>query len=263
MAHSNNKVSSSIEEIKGDGSGEFEETIEEFEESNTKESKDTQLSSHDNVKKVLEWIPYDRFHNIEYIAKYEFGEVYRANWIDGNIFYWDNENQNWKRKDHNMFVNLKNLNTPNNIVLELTNKINIEYKIHGITQNPKTKNYMIVLDNICDKCNHICYAIHFQQNFKTWTSGNYNIDKLIQNSQLSGHTYYSVKYALEWIPYNRFYDIKYIAKDESYRANWIDGNISYWNDENQNWKRENYNMFVILKSLDTPKHIINEIENEA
>ena len=36
----------------------------------------------------LEWIPYDRFYDIKYIAKGEFGEVYRANWIDGYISYW-------------------------------------------------------------------------------------------------------------------------------------------------------------------------------
>ena len=42
----------------------------------------TQLSAEDYYK-VLEWIPYDRFRNIEYIAKGGFGKVYKANWIDG------------------------------------------------------------------------------------------------------------------------------------------------------------------------------------
>jgi hypothetical protein len=30
--------------------------------------------------------------------------VYRANWIDGYIRYWDNKDQNWKRESDSMFV---------------------------------------------------------------------------------------------------------------------------------------------------------------
>jgi hypothetical protein len=100
----------------------------------------SQLSAHNDVKQALEWIPYDRFYDIKYITKDKFGIVYKANWIDGNINYqddeninyqdddenmnyWDDKNQSWKRKDHNMFVKLKNLNTPNNLTLEFTNKV--------------------------------------------------------------------------------------------------------------------------------------------
>ncbi|RGB36389.1 hypothetical protein C1646_758206 [Rhizophagus diaphanus] len=41
--------------------------------------------------------------------------------------------------------------------------------------------------------------------------GNNDIDKFIQDTQLSAHS--DVREALEWIPYDRFHDIKYIAKD--------------------------------------------------
>ncbi|GBC11196.2 kinase-like domain-containing protein [Rhizophagus irregularis DAOM 181602=DAOM 197198] len=320
MAHNNNKVSSSIEEIKGDGSGEFEETIEEFEESNTKESKAqltnkinieykihgitqnpktknymisldtpkhiineieneinkpygitqdpetknymvvlnykyTQLSSHDDVEKAIELIPYDRFYDKMHVAKDKFSKVYRAKWIDGNINNWDNENQNWKRKGYNMFVTLK---TSKNIIIEIENEIN---RVYGITQHPNTKNYIMVLNYKCKVCNTICNAIYFQHKFIEWTSGNNDIDKFIQNTQLSSHD--NVEKVLEWIPYHRFYDIKYITKDESYRANWVDGNISHWDNENQNWKRKSHYMFVTLKSLlSNTKNITNEIENE-
>ena len=107
---------------------------------------------------------------------------------------------------------------------------------------------MVVLDDIiCEK------AIHFQQNFKNWTSGNNYIDKFIQDTQLLEHDY--TDKVLEWIPYNRFYNIKYITKGgfgKVYRANWIDGSIFFWSDYNQNWKRTNQNMFVILESLNNP-----------
>ena len=140
----------------------------------------------------------------------------------------------------------------------------IHHKFYGITQDPETKNYMVVvLDNKCEKCNHICNAIHFQQNFKNWTSGNNDIDKFIQDSQLLAHDFTD---KLEWIPYDRFYDIKYIAKDgfgKVYRANWIDGYINYWNHVNQNWERRNQNMFVILKSLNNSKKVTPEFMNKV
>uniref|UniRef100_U9V0Z5 Protein kinase domain-containing protein n=1 Tax=Rhizophagus irregularis (strain DAOM 181602 / DAOM 197198 / MUCL 43194) TaxID=747089 RepID=U9V0Z5_RHIID len=54
-----------------------------------------------------------------------------------------------------------------------------------------------------------CNVKHFQQNFKNWTSGNNDIDKIFQDKQLSANFYDQV---LEWIPYNKLYDIEYIAK---------------------------------------------------
>ncbi|CAB4438571.1 unnamed protein product [Rhizophagus irregularis] len=146
-----------------------------------------QLSAHGDVNEALEWIPYNKLYDIKYITKDEFGKVYRANWIDGCISIfpsWDNVNQNWKRNYLNMFVNLKSLNTPNDLTFELVNKIKFEYKFYGITQDPETKNYIIVLNNKCKKCDSICNAIHFQHRFIYWTSGNDDIDKFIQDTHL-------------------------------------------------------------------------------
>jgi hypothetical protein len=115
----------------------------------------------------------------------------------------------------------------------------------------------MVLSNICKKCNYTCNAIHFQQNFESWTSGNDDIDKFIQNTQLSAH--YDVTEALEWIPYNRLSNIKYIEKIGVYKANWIDGSISCWDNANQNWERFGQNKFITLKSLIATKNIINKV----
>jgi hypothetical protein len=138
----------------------------------------------------------------------------------------------------------------------------MHYKFYGITQDPKKENYMMVL-SCKEQCNDICNTIRFQQNFKSWASGNKTIDKFIQDTQLSEHTSY-VRKAIEWIPYDRFCRIKYIAKGgfgEVYRAIWIDGYIDKWNNENQSWEREDQNMFVILKSIDNPNiaEFINEV----
>jgi hypothetical protein len=122
----------------------------------------------------------------------------------------------------------------------------------------------MVLADKCEECNRICNAIYFYQKFLDWTSGNEDIDKFIQDTQLSAHD--NAKEALEWISYDRFYDIKNIAKDEFgivYRAKWIDGSISYWNNENQNWKREDQNAIVKFKNLKNLKDIALEFMNEV
>ncbi|PKK69001.1 hypothetical protein RhiirC2_781558 [Rhizophagus irregularis] len=197
---------------------------------------DTQLSAHDDIDKaLLEWIPYDRLYNIKYIAEDEFGKVYRANWIDGYITNWDSKNQNWKREDYNMFVNLKNLNNSKNVTIEFTNKIKIKYEFYGITQDPETNNYMMVLNKKCKKCDSICNTINFQHKFIDWTS--------------------------EWIPYDRLNDIAKNKFGNVYKANWIDGNISYWDDNNQNLKRD-HNRLVNLKRVNNLKNITIEFENE-
>jgi hypothetical protein len=123
---------------------------------------------------------------------------------------------------------------------------------------------MIVLDNVCKKCNRICNTIHFQQNFENWTSGNDDIDEFIQNTQLSTHD--DASNVLEWIPYNRFYNIKSIIENKFgkvYRAKWIDGDISHWDNYSKNWKRKNSNKFVILKNLNNLKNISSEFMNKV
>jgi hypothetical protein len=123
----------------------------------------------------------------------------------------------------------------------------------------KECNREITVPNWCCTCN----AKRFQQNFKNWTSGNDNIDKFIQNTQLAANSRYNL---LEWIPYDRFYNIKYIAKGgfgNVYRAIWIDGFILEWNDKDKNWERKEKNKFVVLKSLNNSKNVTLEFINEV
>src|SRR5579859_8076468 len=98
---------------------------------------------------------------------------------------------------------------------------------------------MMVLSDQCKKCYYKCNAIRFQQNFENWTSGNKYVDKFIQDTQLSAHNTYIVSDTLEWIPYNRLYDIKYIENFGIYKANWVDGCIDKWDNRNKNWERCN------------------------
>ncbi|GBC04728.1 hypothetical protein RclHR1_05830006 [Rhizophagus clarus] len=205
---------------------------------------DSQLSAHVTdyyygiSKAALEWIPYDRLTILNMLK------------VD----------LDWKRINQNLPVILKILDNPINTVSDFRNEITISHGVYGITQDPKTKTYMVILDNRCGRCN----AIIFQQFFNNWTSGNSDIDKFIQDSQLSDHSFISK--ALEWIPFDRFYDIKYIAKGgfgKVYRAKWIDGYIFRWDDRNKIWERNGQHKFVALKSLNNSKNINLGFINEA
>jgi hypothetical protein len=128
---------------------------------------------------------------------------------------------------------------------------------------------MVVFDiNKCGECNYTCNSIYFQRNFINWTSGNNDIDKFIQSTQLLDHNHDRCR-ALEWIPYDRFYDIAKGKFNKIYRANWIDGHImescyqNCWDNDNQNWKREKPNMFVILKILNNSTSITSEFINKV
>ncbi|CAB4435096.1 unnamed protein product [Rhizophagus irregularis] len=57
----------------------------------------------------------------------------------------------------------------------------------------------------CQSCN----AKRFKDNFKNWTSGNKHIDEFIQQSQLNAVHYRTF---LEWIPFEKFQNVTYIAE---------------------------------------------------
>jgi hypothetical protein len=119
---------------------------------------------------------------------------------------------------------------------------------------------MIVLSDKCKECNSICYTTRFLKNFQNWTSGNDNIDKYIQSTQSSAHN--SMEKALEWIPYEKFHDVEYIAEDK-YIASWIDGYMIDWNNKTQSWKRKSQNMSVELVRLNNPENITFEFMDKV
>lgn len=105
---------------------------------------------------VLEWIPFDSLTDIECFAEGGFSKIYKAEWIDGWIDNWDNKNNKWQR-NKNMKVILKNLNNSQNMTIDFlrevaNNKVfginGIIVRCFGISQDPKTKNYIIVMERI-------------------------------------------------------------------------------------------------------------------
>jgi hypothetical protein len=82
----------------------------------------------EHCNEVIEWIEYDRFENIEYLAKGGFGTTFKAIWKDGPIHYWRSKNNQWKREktymDHPNFpVVLKSLHNSQNITADFLNEV--------------------------------------------------------------------------------------------------------------------------------------------
>ncbi|POG75319.1 kinase-like domain-containing protein [Rhizophagus irregularis DAOM 181602=DAOM 197198] len=131
-----------------------------------------------------------------------------------------------------------------------------------------TKNYdrNKILDDdgtrrICENCNQECLATlyceycvrnYLQENFPNWTSGNDDIDNLIQECQMESLNPQTI---VEWIPYSNLENIKYLTKggfSEIYSAGWINGNYEEWDFEKKQLKRFE-DCKVILKKLENVK----------
>jgi hypothetical protein len=137
-------------------------------------------------------------------------------------------------------------------------------KIYGISQNPDTKDYIIVLENdsYCKECGEIytdiknkwcklCQINNLKQNFANWTSGNEKIDDFIQKMQLKINTKDNI--IIEWMPYNQFNNIKNIYKGDFATINsatWRNGLLKP-------------NKKVTLKYLNNYQNDINKFLNEV
>src|SRR3954454_19605813 len=138
--------------------------------------------------------------------------------------------------------------------------------MYGISQNPDTKVYVIVIKHMhCENCESIhewykpCYLNYLRANFTNWTSKNEKIDNIIQKMQLKTDNPTDIIY--EWIPYNQFNDIKEIGKGgfaTVYSAIWKNGPLYYTNKYNRN-----PNMKVALKCLSNSQNLTDEFLNEV
>src|SRR5688500_12256073 len=118
------------------------------------------------------------------------------------------------------------------------------YGICGECNEPGTGEYW------CQPCN----AKRFKDNFKNWTSGNKDVDELIQHSQ---HNAVHYSKCLHWIPFENFQNVTYITRGgfgKIYSADWPEGPICTWNIENQKWDRDLHTK-VALKGLDNSSSI--------
>ncbi|CAB5321677.1 unnamed protein product [Rhizophagus irregularis] len=122
---------------------------------NAKYSDDDDDDYDDDYPLFLEWIPYDRFNDIKKIGEGGFAKVYSATWIDGKAIYTRN-NGSWKKGESEPIkVALKKLNGSQNMSDEYLNELKTHWGLynsntgslnfHGITRDPNTKEFMMVM----------------------------------------------------------------------------------------------------------------------
>ena len=128
--------------------------------------------------------------------------------------------------------------------------------------NKDFDNFKILLNKgtkrICENCHDEClatlYCEHCVRNylkakFSNWTSGNNDVDNLIQQCQMET---FRPDFIVEWIPYNNLQNIKYLTKggcSEIYTADWIDGRYDEWDSKEKQLKRFG-DQSVVLKRLE-------------
>src|SRR5581483_3867679 len=129
--------------------------------------------------------------------------------------------------------------------------LNKDYDFFKVRDNKGTK-------RICEDCQDECLATEYcehcvrnylKENFSKWTSGNNDVDDLIQKCQME--TIHPNK-IVEWIPFNNLQNIKYLTRggySEIYTAEWVGGSYDKWDFKEKRLKRLG-DQLVVLKKLE-------------
>uniref|UniRef100_U9UP15 Protein kinase domain-containing protein n=1 Tax=Rhizophagus irregularis (strain DAOM 181602 / DAOM 197198 / MUCL 43194) TaxID=747089 RepID=U9UP15_RHIID len=232
------------------------------------------ISYYDDI--IVEWIPYGQFNNIKEISKSDFTAIYSAKWKDGLLQF--DKNCRELKRELNKEVALKYFYSSQNIndfLFEIKsysiNKFSTIPWIYGISKNPDTKDYIVVLSNdYCENCSELYTDIYYKWckpcllnnlrinfNFTSWTSGNEKIDELIQEMQLKINKWNDI--IVEWVPYNQFNDVKEISKSNFaavYLAVWKDGPLQ--RDEHNEELKRTPNKEIALKCLYNSQSFTND-----
>ncbi|GET65190.1 kinase-like domain-containing protein [Rhizophagus irregularis DAOM 181602=DAOM 197198] len=131
---------------------------------------------------IFEWILYNQFSVIKEISN----TIYLALWNDSQLKY-DRNKKEWTRVQ--VEINLKLFNSQNTVD-EFLNKVveykNYNFKIYGISQNPDTKDYILILQTgyHCDECALWNDGqLKYDQNRKEWIRVQVEINLKLFNSQ--------------------------------------------------------------------------------
>ena len=101
-----------------------------------------------------------------------------------------------------------------------------------------------------------------------WTNGNSEIDNFIKDTIYNAkENYGNYPIFLEWVPFDRFEDIKQIGEGgfaKVYSAKWIDGQAEYKKQDDGSWKKlKPEPMIVALKRLNGSQNMSSEYLNEV
>ncbi|GBB93540.1 hypothetical protein RclHR1_21900002 [Rhizophagus clarus] len=231
-----------------------------------------QLNLKTSCDLIFEWIPYNELTEIEELGKGGIGKFHVAIWKEGPLCY-DTFEKEWLRQPYIEIV-LKHLSCSENLNDESLSEVTVSYESYGISQNPSTKDYILVVNNkyykYCKECNkeyikldynycESCLIKYLESNFINWTSKDEKIDDFIQKKQLKICIERSAIF--EWIPYDEFIDIKEIGDNCLTTAIWKKGPL-YFDTNGMKWMRKSYEK-VCLRYLYNSQNITDEFIDEA
>ncbi|RHZ59650.1 hypothetical protein Glove_362g57 [Diversispora epigaea] len=112
--------------------------------------------------KVIEWIEYDQFGNVEHLTEGGCSSIYTATWKDGHYKKWDSERQILERFGRQDVVLKRLYNSNNNVnwFQEVTLSFTLDYtsafiaEFYGLTKDPITQDYMLVLNHYQSDLRH-------------------------------------------------------------------------------------------------------------
>jgi hypothetical protein len=159
-----------------------------------------------------------------------------------------------KQHEFKMKTVLADKSLTEDVKTEVIRKLNEIYDRNKVMLNEGTK-------RSCENCNQECLATlycefcvrnYLKAKFSNWTSGNYDIDNLIQKCQMEA---LMPEMIVEWIPYDNLRNIKYLTKggfSEIYTADWIGGRYYKWDSRRQQLLRqfEFGVQYVVLKGIE-------------
>ncbi|GBB86662.1 hypothetical protein RclHR1_13030002 [Rhizophagus clarus] len=165
--------------------------------------------------------------------------------------------------DYNVYNDIHKQNEFRKQTVLADNSLTKDEKTFAINWMTRSCDRDKILENsgtkrICENCKQECLATlyceicvrnYLKSNFSNWTSGNNDVDNLIQNCQIKTIV---PSVVIEWIPYNNLQNIKYLTKggfSEIYTATWTSGGYYDWDSEKQQLIRFG-DHYVILKSLE-------------
>src|ERR1044072_6243303 len=109
-----------------------------------------------------------------------------------------------------------------------------------------------------------CHSAYFRDKFAHWTSGDSNIDELIQNSQLNANYNWKL---IEWIEYTNLENVEFVAHGgfgSVYMAVWKDGSILDNTRNNNKFELlRSSNEEVAVKKFRSATHVSLEFLNEV
>jgi hypothetical protein len=142
---------------------------------------------------------------------------------------------------------IANKSLSKDIKSQIITYLNKSHDFNKIIYNEGTK-------RTCENCQEECLATFYceycvrnylRSKFSNWTSGNNDVDELIQKCQIES---ISPNKIIEWIPYDSLQNVKCLT-DGIYSADWINGYYEEWDSKEQQLKRSDNTKRVILKRL--------------